>query len=56
MPSQKPPKPTKAPHELTTDEAMAELFHPKVVEHAKRRAREAEKVRTKADPKSINGS
>jgi hypothetical protein len=51
-----PPKPAKAPRELTTEEAMAELFHPKVVEHAKRHAREAEKVRTKPDPKSMSGS
>jgi hypothetical protein len=57
MPSQKPPKPTKAPHELTTDEAMAQLFHPKVVEHAKRHAREASAAPPKkANPKSMKGS
>ena len=50
MPSQKIPK---KPHELTTEEAIAQLFHPKVVEHAKRHAREAERPKGKADPKSM---
>jgi hypothetical protein len=53
MPSQKAPK---KPNELTTDEAIKHLFHPDVIEHAKRHAREAEVPRKKADPKSTNGS
>jgi hypothetical protein len=57
MPSQKSPKPAaKAPNELTTDEAIRKLFHPAVVAHAKRHAREASKPKTKADPKSTSGS
>ncbi len=55
MPSKKPQTPKPA-HEMTTDEAIAHLFHPKVVEHAKRHAREAEKVPTKRNRKSIDGS
>lgn len=31
----KPPKPTKHPREMTTEEAVNHLFHPKVVEHIK---------------------
>jgi len=56
MPSQQPSKPTKAPHELTTEEAIRELFHPDVIEHAKRHAREGSVPRKKADLKSMNGS
>jgi len=56
MPSQNPPKPTKAPHELTTEEAIRDLFHPDVIEHAKRHAREGSVPKKKADPKSMNGS
>ena len=52
MTSQKPPK--KKPHELTTEEAMRELFHPKVVEHAKHHAREAEDRASKSEKKSTN--
>jgi hypothetical protein len=55
MPSKKPQTPKPAA-EMTTDEAIAHLFHPKVVEHAKRHAREAEKRGTKSDPKSTSGS
>ncbi|HET7055805.1 MAG TPA: hypothetical protein VFI12_05045 [Thermomicrobiales bacterium] len=55
MPSKKPQTP-KRPADMTTDEAIAHLFHPKVVEHAKRHARAAEKPATKADPKSMDGS
>ena len=40
---------------MTTDEAIKHLFHPDVVEHAKRHAREAESPK-KPDPKSTNGS
>jgi hypothetical protein len=32
----------KKPHELTTEEAMRKLFHPEVVDHAKKHARDAE--------------
>jgi hypothetical protein len=56
MPSQNPPKPTKAPHDLTTEEAIRDLFHPDVIEHAKRHAREASEPRKKRDPKSMKGS
>jgi len=38
MPSQKPTEPTKPARDMTTDEAIAHLFHPKVIEHAKRHA------------------
>jgi hypothetical protein len=48
--SQKP----KEPRELTTDEAMKRLFHPKVVAHAKRHAREAEKPSPKPSKKSMS--
>jgi len=51
--SQKEPRKAKTAPDLTSDEAMRRLFHPKVVEHAKRHVREAEK---KADRKSTNGS
>jgi hypothetical protein len=54
MPSEKPQTPEKRPDEMTTDEAIAHLFHPKVVEHAKRHAREAEKVPVKRAPKSMS--
>ena len=46
----------KKPHELTTDEAMRHLFHPKVVEHAKRHAREADAPKPKPEKKSTNES
>jgi hypothetical protein len=42
--SQKPPK--KA-NELTSEEALKRLFHPKVVEHAKRHVREANEPKKK---------
>jgi hypothetical protein len=45
------PKAPKKASELTSEEAMAELFHPKVVEHAKRHVREADKP-LPLDPKS----
>jgi hypothetical protein len=53
MPSKKPQAP-KQPTEMTTDEAIRHLFHPDVVEHAKRHAREAEEPKRKADPKSMH--
>ena len=53
MPSQKAPK---KPSELTTDEAIKHLFHPDVIEHAKRHAREAEAPKKKSDPKSMDGA
>lgn len=31
----KSPKPKKHPRDMTTDEAIQHLFHPKVVEHVK---------------------
>jgi hypothetical protein len=34
--------PKKKAHELTTDEAVKRLFHPKVVDHAKAHVREAD--------------
>jgi hypothetical protein len=37
MPLKKPQKPKPA-QRMTTDEAMARLFHPEVIEHAKRHA------------------
>jgi hypothetical protein len=48
--SQKPPK--KA-HELTSEEAVKKLFHPQVVEHAKKHAREAEEKGSKLDRSSM---
>jgi len=39
---------------MTSDEAMRHLFHPKVVEHAKRHAREAEKPSPKPSKKSMS--
>jgi hypothetical protein len=48
--SQKPPK--KA-HKLTSEEAVKKLFHPQVVEHAKKHAREAEKKGSKLDRSSM---
>jgi hypothetical protein len=48
--SQKPPK--KA-HELTTEEAVSKLFHPQVVEHAKKHAREAEAKGPKSERSSM---
>jgi len=45
LPSQKAPKPTK---ELTSEEALKRLFHPKVVEHAKRHVREANAPKKKS--------
>jgi len=39
--SQKP-LPTKKAHELTSEEAVKKLFHPQVVEHAKKHVREAD--------------
>ena len=53
MPSKKTPQTPKHPTEMTTDEAIRHLFHPKVVEHAKRHAREAERPKRKGDPKSM---
>jgi hypothetical protein len=49
-------KPPKKPHEMTTDEAVRDLFHPKVVEHAKRHAREAEKKSTRPNRDSTKES
>jgi hypothetical protein len=46
-------KPTKKAHELTTDEAVKKLFHPKVVEHAKKHAREAESKGPKSERSSM---
>jgi hypothetical protein len=50
--SQKPQPPKKA-HELTSEEAVAKLFHPQVVEHAKKHAREAEVKGSKLDRSSM---
>jgi NAD-dependent SIR2 family protein deacetylase len=49
MPSQN----SKKPRELTTEEAIRRLFPPKVIEHAKERASEADRVlpRRKHRPK-----
>jgi hypothetical protein len=47
MPSQKVPKPKPA-REMTTDEAIRHLFHPDVIEHAKRHAHEP--PRKKGEP------
>jgi len=43
--SQKAPKKVKA---LTSEEALKHLFHPKVVEHAKRHVREADAPKKKS--------
>ena len=44
-------KPTKKARELTSDEAIKKLFHPDVVEHAKRHVGEANARSVKpADP------
>jgi len=51
---QNPKEPKKA-RDLTSEEAMAELFHPKVVEHAKRHVREADKP-LPLDPKTSSKS
>jgi len=50
--SQKPQPPKKA-HELTSEEAVSKLFHPQVVEHAKKHAREAEVKGSKLDRSSM---
>jgi hypothetical protein len=47
MPSKQPQKPKPA-REMTTDEAIRHLFHPEVIEHAKRHA--TEPPRKKGDP------
>lgn len=44
MASHKAPKKAK---ELTSEEALKRLFHPKVVEHAKRHIREADAPKRK---------
>jgi hypothetical protein len=54
--SQRPKKPKPAA-EMTSEEAIAHLFHPKVVEHAKRHVREADKPLPnlpKPSPESMN--
>jgi hypothetical protein len=38
---------------LTSEEAVKKLFHPQVVEHAKKHAREAEEKAPKSDPPSM---
>ena len=38
---------------MTSEEAMRELFHPEVVEHAKRHVREADAKKRKPEKKSI---
>jgi hypothetical protein len=38
---------------MTSEEAMRELFHPEVVEHAKRHVREADAPKSKPEKKSI---
>ncbi|MFI5259121.1 MAG: hypothetical protein ACHQ01_05870 [Candidatus Limnocylindrales bacterium] len=44
-------KPQKKARELTSDEVVKKLFHPDVVEHAKRHVREADARSAKpADP------
>jgi hypothetical protein len=54
MPSQKAPKPKPA-RDMTTDEAIRHLFHPDVIEHAKRHASAVPKTKRKPDPsKSMN--
>jgi hypothetical protein len=53
MPSQKPPKP-KSARDMTTDEAIRHLFHPDVIEHAKRHATAVPPTRKRSDPKSMN--
>ena len=42
----------KKPREMTTDEAMRHLFHPEVVEHAKKHVREADAPKSKPEKKS----
>jgi hypothetical protein len=49
--SQKP-TPKKA-REMTSEEAIRHLFHPEVVEHAKRHVREADEPKSKPEKKSI---
>jgi len=43
----KVPPPPKHPRKMTTDEAISHLFHPKVVEHAKKQKDEPKKRRLK---------
>jgi hypothetical protein len=50
--SQKP-KPPKKAHELTTEEAMSKLFHPDVIEYAKKHAREAESKGPRSERSSM---
>jgi endonuclease III-like uncharacterized protein len=38
---------------MTSDEAIRELFHPEIVEHAKRHVREADEKRSKPSKKSM---
>ena len=54
MTSQKP-TPKKA-REMTSEEAIRHLFHPEVVEHAKRHVREADAEKPKPEKKSIRES
>jgi hypothetical protein len=49
--SQKPP--VKKARDMTSEEAMRELFHPEVVEYAKRHVREADAKKPKPEKKSI---
>jgi hypothetical protein len=37
----------KKPHEMTSDELIKHLFHPKIVEHLKKVAKESTKKATK---------
>lgn len=45
------PQTPKKPKEMTTDEAIRDLFHPNVVEHAKRHVREADAKKPPVPPK-----
>jgi hypothetical protein len=47
----------KKPNEMTSDEAIRELFHPKVVEHAQGHVREADAKKAPVPPrkKSMSG-
>jgi hypothetical protein len=49
--SQKPP--AKKARDMTSEEAIRELFYPEVVEHAKRHLREADAKQSKPEKKSI---
>ena len=42
------PKKPKHPKDMTTEEAMAHLFHPKVVKAAREEARRAEKPQVRS--------